>query len=349
MYETNTASTRIWDSLGFKRIGRVPACGNLRSSTELVDAIIYGRDLSSEGDGLVSEERFDKIRYYLKHAKYPTGADRAEKSRLRSAATHYKLIVGDDGTPERLMLKDKEVISDPQAQYEIAREIHLQSHAGINKTTAVIATKYHWVRIKETVSQVIKNCPECKEAGKAPVVHAEHSTNHIEKSKEKIHQQPTQQPRSLLTDSRFSPQHSRVLGDHTFLPKRNSFSTQGQQSMHSALAHLEDYSTISIDPQIMEQLTSQLDPPFQHPRDAYTQAGLSNFGAPSHMHHHAHQDDYNSAENDHFIAEAAAVALDHDQSMDLVEASHMASDAQMSQHLLQEAYNHGEGNPHFQQ
>lgn len=34
---------------------------------------------------------------------------------------------------------------------------------GINKTTASIAEKYHWVRIKETVSAAIRNCSECKE------------------------------------------------------------------------------------------------------------------------------------------------------------------------------------------
>lgn len=62
------------------------------------------------------------------------------------------------------MLKDKEVVSDPQRQYEIAREVHVQQHGGINKTTATIAEKFHWVRIKETVSLVIKNCPDCKEA-----------------------------------------------------------------------------------------------------------------------------------------------------------------------------------------
>ena len=69
------------------------------------------------------------------------------------------------------MLKDKEVISDPQQQYEIARKVHIQGHGGINKTTATIAEKYHWVRIKETVSLVIKNCPECKDtAAKVPSV-----------------------------------------------------------------------------------------------------------------------------------------------------------------------------------
>ncbi|KJZ76776.1 hypothetical protein HIM_03653 [Hirsutella minnesotensis 3608] len=171
VYETNVASCRIWDALGFKRIGRVRACGNLRSHPErLVDAIIYGRDLGpgdgsggGNGDELVSEERFDKIRFYLKYGKYPNGADRAEKSRLRSAATHYKLLDGD-----KLMLKDKEVVADPVRQYEVARAVHAIHHGGINKTTATIAEKYHWSRIKETVSDVIRACVECKDLGKAP-------------------------------------------------------------------------------------------------------------------------------------------------------------------------------------
>jgi GNAT superfamily N-acetyltransferase len=165
VYETNVASCKIWDALGFKRIGRVPRCGRLKSHPDrLVDAIIYGRDLAvGESEELVSEERFDKIKFYLKYGKYPNGADRAEKSRLRSAATHYKLLEGD-----KLMLKDKEVISDPERQYKIAREVHLSSHGGINKTTATIAERYHWSRIKETVSDVIRNCTECKELGKTP-------------------------------------------------------------------------------------------------------------------------------------------------------------------------------------
>jgi GNAT superfamily N-acetyltransferase len=169
VYETNVASCRIWDALGFKRIGRVRGCGNLKSyPDQLIDAIIYGRDLGPEGEDLVSEERFDKIKFYLKFGKYPNGADRAEKSRLRSAATHYKLL--DD---DKLMLKDKEVISDPKRQYEIARKVHLVQHGGINKTTATIAELYHWIRIKETVSLVIRNCEVCKEMGKVPVVRAD--------------------------------------------------------------------------------------------------------------------------------------------------------------------------------
>ncbi|KAJ4291346.1 Protein spt10 [Collariella sp. IMI 366227] len=168
VYETNVASCKIWDGLGFKRIGRVKGAGNLKSHPDrLVDAIIYGRDLGDAAAGagsdeLVSEERFDKIKFYLKYGRYPNGADRAEKSRLRSAATHYKLLDNDV-----LMLKDKEVISDPQRQYDIARAVHNQAHGGINKTTATIAERYHWSRIKETVSDVIRNCAECKDTGKA--------------------------------------------------------------------------------------------------------------------------------------------------------------------------------------
>ncbi|KAF1946610.1 hypothetical protein EJ02DRAFT_450344 [Clathrospora elynae] len=166
VYETNVASCRIWDALGFKRIGRVKGCGNLKSYPgELVDAIIYGRDLGLD-DEFVSEERFDKIRFYLKNGKYPNGADRAEKSRLRSAATHYKLTGGKGDEPDKLWLKGKEVISDSQQQYSLARDIHHLTHGGINKTTAAIAETYHWIRIKETVSQVIRNCPECSEMNK---------------------------------------------------------------------------------------------------------------------------------------------------------------------------------------
>jgi GNAT superfamily N-acetyltransferase len=170
VYETNVASCKIWDGLGFKRIGRVKGCGNLKSYPDrLVDAIIFGRDLGEAAgdgaDGPVSEERFDKIKFYLKYGKYPNGSDRAEKSRLRSAATHYKLLENDV-----LMLKDKEVISDPVRQINIARRVHeAGNHAGINKTTATIAERYHWSRIKETVSDVIRLCSECKELGKVPL------------------------------------------------------------------------------------------------------------------------------------------------------------------------------------
>jgi len=45
VYESNTASCRLWDSLGFDRIGRVPGCGQLKGYDKLIDAIQYGRHL----------------------------------------------------------------------------------------------------------------------------------------------------------------------------------------------------------------------------------------------------------------------------------------------------------------
>ena len=53
VYETNVASMRIWDALGFERIGRVPGAGRLRSwPGRKVDAVVYGR-----GFGEVDGER----------------------------------------------------------------------------------------------------------------------------------------------------------------------------------------------------------------------------------------------------------------------------------------------------
>jgi len=49
VYETNVASCKIWDGLGFKRVGRVKGAGNLRSYPgQFIDAIIYGRDLGQD-------------------------------------------------------------------------------------------------------------------------------------------------------------------------------------------------------------------------------------------------------------------------------------------------------------
>ncbi len=355
VYETNTASTRIWDSLGFKRIGRVPACGNLRSSTELVDAIIYGRDLGPGGEDFVSEERFDKIRYYLKHNNYPTGADRAEKSRLRSAATHYKLVGGEDGEPERLMLKGKEVISDPQNQYEIARQAHTQTHGGINKTTAMIATKYHWVRIKETVSMVIKNCTECKEAGKASIGRPDNSNSHTEQSKTSLPpsssissamQSTPQQHDSMESENRFISQGTQILAEHSFEHKQDPFSSQEPQNMHGPVPGMEDYHEMAIDPQIMQQLHHQMNSQYQHPDDAYDSAGMTHFNDAPQMHaHHGHSAEYHVDESDdHLMAHAAAAA-----SMDLVDGSHLDHEEQIPQHLLQGGYVDNDGNVKFDQ
>jgi hypothetical protein len=306
VYETNVASCRIWDALGFKRIGRVKGCGNLRSHPDqLIDAIIFGRDLDPEGEDFVSEERFDKIRYYLKQGKYPAGADRAEKSRLRSAATHYKLLPPEtEGGQERLMLKDKEVVSDPQRQYEIARHFHSGQHGGINKTTAIIAERYHWVRIKETVSLAIKNCPECKESTKNPAVKPETIkrtiTNNIPQPKLESQQQmhdpngsierlvdfnsalgaPNSSQQSLQSRRR-SPPNQQPDYSNGIHPSQTHVQPQAHNlhlmDLHAAhmqqapVVPMQNYADLPLDPQIMgsvSHLGLQNGLGFQH-QDAY--------------------------------------------------------------------------------
>lgn len=292
VYETNVASCRIWDALGFKRIGRVKGAGNLKSYPgQLIDAIIYGRDLGPEGTDSVSEERFDKIAFYLRYGKYPAGADRAEKSRLRSAATHYKLLEN-----EKLMLKGKEVISDPQKQYEIARNVHVGQHGGINKTTATIAEKYHWVRIKETVSLVIRNCVECKELGKAPIVRADGAVPRRSIAPPLLsgqggvsaagrilslpHPSPSPSPFQEDHHQHHQPSVSPQVLNRT-LPGSNTGPSQMESTLQSNQHHpsapisqmqthhrrlRDDY--IPLDPQIMEDVRQHLGSYNSHPRTA---------------------------------------------------------------------------------
>jgi hypothetical protein len=214
VYETNLASCRIWDALGFRRIGRVPGCGILRSHAAPVDALIYGRALDDTPAGRVdpalsgglteedaaTQERFDKIRFYLRSGRYPEGADRAEKSRLRSAAGNYRLVMAprreDDGfdedaavadeeresgaggggggeVVEKLFLRDKEVVSSARRQFAIARALHARHHGGINRTTASIAERFHWLRIKDMATLAIRQCETCtRDAGAAVAVGA---------------------------------------------------------------------------------------------------------------------------------------------------------------------------------
>lgn len=240
VYETNVASLRIWDALGFKRIGRVKGCGNLKSFPEqYIDAIIFGRELGGEGDEYVSEERFDKIRFYLKNGTYPNGSDRAEKSRLRSAATHYRLIpnTSGDGEEDKLMLKGKEVISDPHRQYEIARQVHAQSHGGINKTTASIAEKYHWVRIKETVSAAIRNCTECKES--AP--------------KTQSYNKERRTPKNNDNSSKAARGSQATSTDGTHQVVAGADPPLQHQRAPMANMQYQDHYDMPVDPQIMQQ------------------------------------------------------------------------------------------------
>ena len=264
VYETNVASCRIWDALGFKRIGRIPSCGNLRSSpNELVEAIMYGRSLGSDAEDIVSEERFDKIRYYLKNGTYPSGADRAEKSRLRSAATHYKLVGGDEdgGGEEKLMLKDKEVVSDPQRQYQISKQVHAQSHGGINKTTATIAERFHWVRIKETVSLVIKNCPDCKDtAAKAPTVRPMgEGTGPFRKNAFGHGQNGSNDPNSMIERlvNFDQPDPSRGPNQRDLSISRSPEMEMDHQAPTAMMRRLQEFNGIPVDPQIDPRIIQQ--------------------------------------------------------------------------------------------
>lgn len=164
VYETNVAARKIFDALSFKKVGRIKGAGHLKDNENgPVDALIYGKELIEESDESIGELRFDKIKYYLETGKYPPQSDRQEKSRLRSSAAHYRLRDG------KLMLKDREVVSEPERQIQIATEVHKQSHAGINKSTSIITESYHWTRIKETVAAAIRNCVECREVARPPI------------------------------------------------------------------------------------------------------------------------------------------------------------------------------------
>jgi len=293
VYETNVASLRIWDALGFKRIGRVKGCGNLKSfPDQFIDAIIFGRELGGADDEYVSEERFDKIRFYLKTGTYPNGSDRAEKSRLRSAATHYRLVPGTsgDGEEDKLMLKGKEVVSDPHKQYEIARNLHASNHGGINKTTAAIAERYHWVRIKETVSAAIRNCSECKDTAPKPTQSYVNSSRRSKEPSSTPVQQPAQQQQQTHSNTRqtvvagadspqpnFQQQSQLQLQESMTLAQAIAGAQQHNvpqsQEQHHHPQHLQqhqapmanmhyqptDYGDMPLDPQIMQSMQ------WQHP------------------------------------------------------------------------------------
>lgn len=284
----------------------MPGCGNLKSHPDtLIDAIIFGRDLNGEAEDYLSEERFDKIRYYLKTGSYPNGSDRAEKSRLRSAGAHYKIITDGESGEEKLMLKDKEVISDPQKQYEIAHKTHSIAHAGINKTTASIADKYHWIRIKETVSQAIRNCAECRESNKpggpsnARKVAAERQPSPRGSKSAQQQQQQQQSPPSSSAAARGMPaspysqpathqqaaagseQQRRHLSPSS--PNPNAQHPQGHLNTHmdahhhhpmplADMAAYDSYNSMPVDPQIMEYQSHGFGVDQPHPAQQHQQA-----------------------------------------------------------------------------
>ncbi|KAG5366699.1 L-azetidine-2-carboxylic acid acetyltransferase [Yarrowia sp. B02] len=48
VFETNTFSRKIWDSLGFEVVGKIPGAAILKGFEDPVDAFIYGRKLSAD-------------------------------------------------------------------------------------------------------------------------------------------------------------------------------------------------------------------------------------------------------------------------------------------------------------
>lgn len=316
-----------------------------------MDAIIYGRDLSLGGEDFISEERFDKIRYYLKHDNYPAGADRAEKSRLRSAAINYKLIGGNNGEAEKLMFKGKEVIADPQSQYDIARDAHAQSHGGINKVTATIATVYHWVRIKETVSMVVKNCAECKESGKAQ--HLKSDANLPAPEQAKLTTSSLSSPQTLPSITLLSPEQRQtlpppdryinsnppVITSTTFQPEKpGAFSVHQEASIHGSMPGITGYHDMAIDPQIMQQIHPQIEPPFQSQENAFDSTGMAHYSATPHISHHHHPQSpsaqYHGDENDDQLMAQATAAV----SIDLVDGAQLDRATRLPQNLLHNGY-----------
>ena len=212
---------------------------------------------------------------------------------MRSAATHYKLLPSDDGSDhERLMLKDKEVVADPQRQYEVARQVHAQGHGGINKTTATIAEKYHWVRIKETVSLVIKNCPDCKEIGKAPTVRPEGSNAAGRRSNggNSANQQDPNQAIERLVNFEEQPSQSQRTRRTRTSPIQGSSSgsqlgqhhiVQGEQ-IRAPVAPMHNYGDMPLDPQMMNDPQLSSHNPYQ-PNQGNPSGGRGYEGYPLDM------------------------------------------------------------------
>ena len=201
-----------------------------------------------------------RVRYYLKTGQYPNDADRAQKSRLRSAAMHYRLVSSAESDTDKLMLKDKEVISDPALQSSIARDVHVaQHHAGINKTTATIAETYHWTRIKETASLTIRNCPKCRESSKAPVIRPDEALFSNGNSA-----QGYTSVSALGRDLRGDHDQKSVEADHT----SDDYSTRQQlQYQHASKQEnlsqqqQDRSSSVPLDPQLVQRLQSATDEP----------------------------------------------------------------------------------------
>lgn len=163
VFDTNVAAKKVLSKCGFIKLGRIKDCAILRSTKDsLIDSFNYSRALE-----IINEEqhvsRFEQILNYLVSGQYPSNFSREDKGRLRSLSYSYRV---NDGV---LFLKEKEVISNVNDQFRIAREIHEDGHHGINRTTTLITKKYHWNKVKTTVKKIVADCMVCQGSSKNEV------------------------------------------------------------------------------------------------------------------------------------------------------------------------------------
>ncbi|AHY78883.1 ADI_G0033120.mRNA.1.CDS.1 [Saccharomyces cerevisiae] len=165
IYGTNVGIRRILEGLNFRRIGKLPEAGILKGFDVPVDSFMYGKefthitksiDLLRDPQKSIEIGKYERLKHFLETGKYPLHCDRNEKARLRVLSKTHSVLNG------KLMTKGKEIIYDTDQQIQIALEIHLMEHLGINKVTSKIGEKYHWRGIKSTVSEVISRCQKCK-------------------------------------------------------------------------------------------------------------------------------------------------------------------------------------------
>jgi RimJ/RimL family protein N-acetyltransferase len=55
VFETNVASIRLWEKLGFEKVGIVKGAGRLTGYSQLIDAYIYGYQFP-EGESSMTQD-----------------------------------------------------------------------------------------------------------------------------------------------------------------------------------------------------------------------------------------------------------------------------------------------------
>ena len=156
VFETNIGAKKLLEKCGFNKVGKINACAILKSTKDLlINSLIYTKDLPIINDDL-NVSKHANILVYLLSGKYPENSTRDDRSRLRALAYHYNVV------DNKLFLKDKQVIFDPNDQISITKKIHEENHMGINRTTKKLSSSYYWSKIKQTVKKVVDECEVCK-------------------------------------------------------------------------------------------------------------------------------------------------------------------------------------------